>query len=119
MTKYGKSDLIEIDLTGIAVVMVTNGFYKNLRGINPYQVGEIIGSEYKLLDTIEKLTIKISNDITSHLILEDDSNLKNYLLNILPLTFLFKGFTPTQTKIKSIWIKSNRLKNKKLIKIVI
>jgi len=65
----------EIDLTGIAVV---NGdksaFIKTSEGINPYQVGEIIGSEFKLLDIDEKkLTIKISNDITSHLItLEDD-----------------------------------------------
>ena len=60
---------------GIAVV---NGdksaFIKTSAGINPYQVGEIIGSEFKLLDIDEKkLTIQISNDATSHLItLEDD-----------------------------------------------
>ena len=65
----------EIDLTGIANM---NGnkvaFIKTPTGTNPYKVGEVIGSEFKLLNIDEKnLTIQISDDTTTHLIsLEED-----------------------------------------------
>ena len=65
----------EIDLTGIASM---NGnyvaFIKTPNGTNLYKEGELIGSEFKLLDIDEKnLTIKISDDTTTHSIpLEKD-----------------------------------------------
>ncbi len=73
----GKSGFIfsEIDLTGIASINENKvAFIKTPTGINPYQVGEIIGSEFKLLNIDEKnLSIQISNDIDIYSIkLEED-----------------------------------------------
>ena len=62
-------------MTGIASL---NGdkvaFIKTAEGTNTYQVGEIIGSGFKLLNIDDKnLTIQISNDITyTQLRLEED-----------------------------------------------
>ena len=58
----------EIDLTGIASI---DGHYvafiKTPNGTNLYKIGELIGSEFKLLNIDEKnLTIKISNDTTTY-----------------------------------------------------
>ena len=65
----------EIDLTGIASFDGDKvAFIKTSAGTYSYQVGEIIGSGFKLLNIDDKnLTIQISNDITIHSItLEDD-----------------------------------------------
>ena len=65
----------EIDLTGIASFDGDKvAFIKTSAGTNPYQVGETIGSGFKLLNIDDKnLTIQISNDISIHSItLEDD-----------------------------------------------
>ena len=65
----------EIDLTGIATLSGYKvAFIKTAEGTNTYKVGEIIGSGFKLLNIdYENLTIKISNDITTHSItLEED-----------------------------------------------
>ena len=65
----------EIDLTGIAIFDGDKvAFLKTSAGTNPYQVGEIIGSGFKLIDiNDENLTVKISNDLTTYSIkLEDD-----------------------------------------------
>ena len=75
--KDGKSgfQFSEIDLTGIASF---NGdkvaFIKTSAGTNPYQVGENIGSGFKLIDiNDENLTVQVSNDLTIYSIkLEDD-----------------------------------------------
>ena len=65
----GNQDLkfSEIDLNGIAIM---NGnyvaFIKTSKGTNPYKIGEIIGSEFKLLSIDNKnLTIKISDDLVT------------------------------------------------------
>ena len=78
-SKDGKSGFIfsAIDLTGIASINKDKvAFIKTPEGINPYQVGEIIGSEFKLLNIDEKnLTIQISNDVDIYSIkLEEDEN---------------------------------------------
>ena len=75
--KDGKSgfQFSEIDLTGIAIFDGDKvAFLKTSAGTNPYQVGEIIGSGFKLIDiNDENLTVKISNDLTTYSIkLEDD-----------------------------------------------
>ena len=75
--KDGKSgfQFSEIDLTGIAIFDGDKvAFLKTSEGTNPYQVGEIIGSGFKLIDiNDENLTVKISNDLTTYSIkLEDD-----------------------------------------------
>ena len=75
--KDGESGLqfSEIDLTGIAIFDGDKvAFLKTSAGTNPYQVGEIIGSGFKLIDiNDENLTVKISNDLTTYSIkLEDD-----------------------------------------------
>ncbi len=65
----------EIDLTGIAIFDGDKvAFLKTSAGTNPYQVGEIIESGFKLIDINDKnLTVKISNDLTTYSIkLEDD-----------------------------------------------
>ena len=67
----------EIDLNGIAIM---NGnyvaFIKTSKGTNPYKIGEIIGSDFKLLSIDNKnLTIEIGNDLTTHLVtLREDLN---------------------------------------------
>ena len=75
--KNGKSGFIfsAIYLTGIASINENKvAFIKTPAGINTYQVGEIIGSEFKLLSIDEKnLTIQLSNDIDIYSIkLEED-----------------------------------------------
>ena len=75
--KDGKSgfQFSEIDLTGIAIFDGDKvAFLRTSEGTNPYQVGEIIGSGFKLIDiNDENLTVKISNDLTTYSIkLEDD-----------------------------------------------
>ncbi len=75
--KDGKSgfQFSEIDLTGIAIFDGDKvAFLRTSAGTNHYQVGEIIGSGFKLIDiNDENLTVKISNDLTTYSIkLEDD-----------------------------------------------
>ena len=73
----GKSrfNFSQINLTGIVSM---NGekvaFIKTSKGTNPYQEGEIIGSEFKLINIDDKnLTIEISNDISTYsMTLEED-----------------------------------------------
>ena len=65
----------EIDLTGIAIFDGDKvAFLKTSAGTNPYQVGEIIGSGFKLIDINDQnLTVQISNDLTIYSIkLEED-----------------------------------------------
>ena len=75
--KEGESGIkfSEIDFKGIANIGGKKvAFIQTSNGTNPYEIGEIIGAGFKLLNIDEKnLTIVISNNTNTHSIgLEDD-----------------------------------------------